>query len=117
MTDSNNNDRGALTRRRALTGLAAGAGALAAGRLIASEGMPKLAEDDPQAVGLNYKHDASTVDPALMAPKTGSGSDNQHCGNCTLFIDQGGEWGQCPIFAGKLVAKAGWCNVWAPKAG
>jgi hypothetical protein len=113
MTDKNDRRIRTLTRRDALVGLVAGAGALASSRLIASD-MPKLAEDDPQAMALGYKHDASAVD-TTMYPKKAAGPD-QICGNCALYVDSGGEWGQCSIFPGKLVAKAGWCNVWAPKS-
>ena len=103
-----------LSRRKALAGLVAGTGALVSTRLIASDA-PQLAEDDPQAKALGYKHDAAAVDTNAFPKKAAAGGDSQICGNCTLYTDDGSDWGPCSIFPGKLVAKAGWCNVWAAK--
>ncbi|MGI9238671.1 MAG: high-potential iron-sulfur protein [Woeseiaceae bacterium] len=75
-------------------------------------GMPHLSEDDPQAKGLAYVHDATSIDASKQARyKAG-----QTCANCALFqAKDGAEWGGCSIFAGKAVAAAGWCSVYAPK--
>lgn len=77
-------------------------------------GMPKLSEDDPQAKGLAYVHDATSID-AGKQPRYKAG---QTCANCALFqAKDNADWGGCSIFAGKVVAAAGWCSVYAPKPG
>jgi hypothetical protein len=68
-------------------------------------------EKDPQAVGLNYKADATKVDKA-KAPKYAAG---QNCGNCALYQGGSAASGGCPLFAGKQVAAKGWCTAWAKK--
>ncbi len=75
-------------------------------------GMPKLAEDDPQAKSLSYVHDATNVDSAKQ-PRYKAG---QICANCALYQGKAGdEWGGCSIFPGKAVNANGWCSVYAPK--
>ena len=75
--------------------------------------MPRLTEDDPQAASLNYVEDATRVDGAKFAQYQAG----QTCANCALFLaEEGSEFGPCSIFAGKLVAAAGWCSVYVPKA-
>ena len=70
-------------------------------------------EKDPQAVGLNYKADATKVDKAKQ-PKWAAG---QNCSNCALFQGKASDAsGGCPLFAGKKVATKGWCTAWAKKA-
>ena len=93
---------------------AAAAGAIVSpARKAVAEDMPKLAEDDPMAVAMKYTHDASTVDPASRA----NPAEEQNCANCALIQgEDGAEWRPCQIFPGKVVAAAGWCSVWAPKA-
>jgi hypothetical protein len=89
------------------------AASAAATEAPAKPGMPKLAEDDPQAKSLSYVHEASSVDSAKQ-PRYKSG---QVCANCALFQAKGDdEWGGCSIFPGKLVKASGWCSVYAPKA-
>ena len=92
----------------------AAAGALVhPGREAQAEDMPKLSEDDPMAKGMRYVHDAGAVDPATRA----NPAEVQNCANCALIQgEDGAEWRPCQIFPGKLVAAAGWCSVWAPKA-
>jgi hypothetical protein len=68
-------------------------------------------EKDPQAVGLNYKADATKVDKA-KAPKYAAG---QICGNCALYQGGSAAAGGCPLFAGKQVAAKGWCTAYAKK--
>ena len=78
-----------------------------------AQDMPKLAEDDPTATAMRYTHDASTVDAGSRA----NPAAEQTCANCALIQGNDGEaWRPCQIFPGKLVASAGWCAVWAPKA-
>ncbi len=77
-----------------------------------TSGMPKLAEDDPQAKSLNYVHDATSIDGAKQ-PRYKAG---QECSNCALFQARGDEeWAGCSIFPGKAVNARGWCTVYAPK--
>ena len=83
------------------------------GREAVAGDMPKLAEDDPMAKAMKYVHDASTVDPATR----NNPAADQTCANCALIQgNDGDEWRPCQIFPGKVVAAAGWCSVWAPKA-
>jgi hypothetical protein len=71
-----------------------------------------VAETDPQAVGLGYKADASTVDKAKFAKY----ADGNNCSNCQLYMSKSADAGSCGIFAGKQVAAKGWCNAWVKKA-
>ncbi|WP_439100834.1 high-potential iron-sulfur protein [Congregibacter sp.] len=73
---------------------------------IASDAMAKLDESSPQAAGLGYKHDGTTVTNARYAA-------GQQCSNCALY--QGGDsaWGGCPLFAGKQVKATGWCSAYS----
>lgn len=80
--------------------LLAGAGLIPV-KLMAED--EKLAEDDPQAVALEYTHNSET--------------EGQTCANCIHAMgDLESEWIGCRLFPGKLVAAAGWCKVWAPAA-
>jgi len=82
-----------------------------AGRVLAEPA--KVEESDPVATGLGYKHDAALIDKAAQ-PKYVPG---EHCGNCQLFQGKAGDqWAPCAIFAGKLVAGAGWCSAYSKKA-
>ena len=105
-------------RRRALKLIGGGVALipLAGLRTAAADGeMPHVAEDDPAAVALGYRHSAADVDVEKYPRKAGEAGAMQKCSNCVLY--QGGEsWGGCSIFPGKLVNAEGWCNAWAPKA-
>ena len=109
MTDSSRPDTG----RRHFLKLASGAvvSIPLAGHVARAE-ENKLAEDDPTAVALGYKHDAGSVDTAAYPKRAGDEGAKQFCSNCALY--QGGDaaWGACPIFANKLVNAKGWCNSW-----
>ncbi|MEL7536733.1 MAG: high-potential iron-sulfur protein [Pseudomonadota bacterium] len=72
--------------------------------------LPQLAEDDPQAVALGYKHDAT----AVSAERYEAG---QKCQNCILYTGGDKPWGPCSIFPGRAVNANGWCSTYAPKAG
>ena len=73
---------------------------------------PKLKDTDPQAIAMGYKTNAAQVDKA-KSPRYAAG---QKCANCVLFQAKPGDaWGQCGIFAGKLVAAGAWCNAYAKK--
>ncbi len=95
-----------------LSAVAAAGCLLAPRREARAQDLPKLAEDDPFAMGLRYTHDATTVDPATRAQPDAE----QNCANCVLIQgNDGDEWRPCQIFPGKLVNANGWCSVWAPK--
>jgi hypothetical protein len=95
---------------------------VAAGAIIATSALPRIAsaadkvtEDDPTAVALGYKHDASTVDTATWSKRAGPEGAKQFCNNCALYQDGGDGWGACSIFQGRLVSGEGWCNAWVAK--
>jgi hypothetical protein len=102
-----------LSRRSLLKGSACGlvamaGAALTSGRLYAADELPHLSEEDPQAVALKYKHDAT---------KSERKDPKQFCNNCRYYKGKKGEqWGPCDLFPGKAVNKDGWCNVWALKS-
>lgn len=74
----------------------------------------KIAEDDPVAMALGYKHDAEAVDTEKFPKRAGAEGETQFCDNCGQYKATEEEWGTCGIFPGKLVAAKGWCNVWVP---
>ncbi len=84
------------------------------GREVQASDLPKLSVDDAMAKAMKYTEDASSVDPASR----NNPAPEQNCANCALIQgNDGDEWRPCQIFPGKAVAAAGWCSVWAPKAG
>jgi hypothetical protein len=75
--------------------------------------LPHLAENDPQAQALGYKHDAKQVDRKKFA----NYQPGQLCSNCQQFQAKGKEqWAPCAIFPGKSVNANGWCSAWVKKA-
>jgi len=74
----------------------------------------KVGLDEPTAKALNYVEDASKLDAAKV-PTFKKGS---RCDNCALYdtAKAKGAYGPCAAFPGKLVAAAGWCSAYAPKA-
>ena len=83
------------------------------GREAQADDLPHLSEDDPMAKAMKYTNDASTVDAASR----NNPAADQSCANCALVQGVDGDaWRPCQIFPGKVVAAAGWCSVWAPKA-
>jgi hypothetical protein len=102
-----------LTRRN----LVKGAVAISAGTLIArvSHAQEILTEDDGTALAMGYKADHTAVDTSVWSKKAGPDGANQQCTSCALYQAQDDEYGLCPIFAGKRVHAAGWCNGWVPK--
>lgn len=71
-----------------------------------------LKETDPQAKALGYVADTRKADQKKY-PKHAS---NQRCDNCALYQGRAGDASAaCPLFAGKQVAGAGWCNAYAKK--
>lgn len=106
--------KNSISRRRFLCQLAATVpvGAAVLGRQAGAQDLPKLSEDDPTAIALQYVHDVADVDPA-KSPRFETGQD---CSNCMhIQGEEGAEWRPCALFPGKLVASKGWCNVWVAK--
>ena len=80
---------------------------------LASAQAAKVAETDPAALGLGYKHDASKVDTKKY-PGYAAG---RNCANCQLYMGKASDpWGACGAMGGKLVNAKGWCIAWATKA-
>lgn len=102
-----------LNRREFLTLIAVAGGTLALSSAAQADALPQLAETDPTAAALGYKHDATKVD-ATKYPTFKAG---QHCATCKLVQGADGEaWRPCSIFPGKAVNANGWCAAFAPKA-
>ena len=106
-----------MSRRRALGVLAAAVAVVPVASLVGSRraiaaDLPHVTEDDPIAVGLKYKHDATQ---APRADKAGKPAADQFCHSCALAQGEG-DWVGCSIFPGKAVNANGWCTAWAPKA-
>jgi hypothetical protein len=85
-------------------------GLITSGTAVASD-LPHVAEDDPMAVSLNYKHDATQ---APRVDKAGTPAAEQRCGICQLAQGEG-EWLACSIFPGKAVNANGWCSAWVSR--
>jgi len=99
-------------RRQFFFQLSAGTGFVLAASSVRAAA-PLVAENDPQAVALSYKADATKVDKSKF-PKYAAGD---HCGSCALFQGKASDAaGGCPLFAGKQVATKGWCSAYAKKA-
>ena len=77
-----------------------------------AKALPHLAENDPQAAALGYKHDAKKVD----ARKFANYKPGTDCDDCIQFEGRKGEtWAPCKIFPGKAVNAHGWCSAFQPK--
>lgn len=73
----------------------------------------RVDENEQQAQGLGYKHDAAKVDKA----KFPNFQPGQLCSSCNFFKGKpGAAWGPCDIFSGREVNAKGWCSAWAKKA-
>jgi hypothetical protein len=87
----------------------------------ASAEIPKLPENDKQAIALGYREDANLVDTA----NSNRGKD-QTCQNCQLYSGSpSDEWGPCAVFSYRIdpklnknyvVSGKGWCKSWGPRA-
>lgn len=77
-----------------------------------AKGLPQLAETDPQAAALGYRHDAKKVD----GKKFPNYKPRTDCDDCIQYEGKKGEaWGPCKIFPGKAVNAKGWCSAFQPK--
>lgn len=93
----------------------------AAAKAPAAGGLPALGEAEPLAKAMQYVADASKAS-AARTDKTAN------CGNCAKYnlcapadktckpAAASATQAPCEIFAGKSVAKAGWCLSWQKKA-
>ena len=109
---SPDNNRSTLSRRAFVSGAVSSVVGIAGlSGTTSAQDMPMLDEADPTAVALKYVADATKADPALRAGE-------RFCNNCALYTGTADSAAApCSIFPGKQVAGAGWCSVWAPKAG
>lgn len=82
-------------------------------RLLAQA--PIVTDDDPTGLALGYKANHADVDIATYPKKAAADGANQKCLTCALYGDIDGEYGNCPIFAGKRVHANGWCNSYVKK--
>jgi len=108
-----------VSRRRALLGAAAVLAGVSLARMwwparVEAATPPHLAENDPTAKALNYRHDAKA---APRVDKQGVAAKDQFCHNCNLIQATSGDWRPCQIFPGKAVNANGWCASWTKKAG
>ena len=85
--------------------------AQAAAETIATDALPQVDENGPQAMGLGYRHDATTIDTAVQTRYAAG----QQCSNCVLFQGGDAEWGGCPLFTGMQVKATGWCSAYAAR--
>jgi hypothetical protein len=89
--------------------VAAPATSLVVSRGALAADLPKLALDDPLAIGLQYVEDATTA----KAPNYKAGQD---CANCLQIQGNDGDaYRPCAIVPGKSVAAKGWCSAWVAK--
>jgi hypothetical protein len=72
-----------------------------------------VAEDEPDALALGYKADATKAD----TKKFPSYAAGQSCSGCVLFQGKAGDSAAvCPAFGNKKVNSKGWCSAWVKKA-
>lgn len=61
------------------------------------------------------KKDAQTDPSSNKTQDKGLPWDKQFCDNCAIYVSEGPNKGNCPIFAGKKVSAKGICNSWSKK--
>lgn len=73
----------------------------------------KVPENDPTAVALGFRLDATKVDTAKFKQYV-KGST---CANCNLYAaTKGKPEGACSALANRIVPEKGWCIAWVKKA-
>lgn len=111
--------------KKSLTILAAVPAVVSLQNSAHAQGTPTTAVDaaNPTAAALGYVEDNSKVDTAKYPKKAQADGAKQQCSTCMLYSKGGlkaqgkeGEYGMCALFPTGLVAAAGWCTSWAPKA-
>lgn len=103
-----------LTRRHFIAGATAASASLLIARVSHAQDAI-VSEDGPLATSMGYKADHTQVDTAKWTKKAGPDGADQQCTSCSLYQPIDDQYGGCPIFAGKRVHAAGWCNGWVPK--
>ncbi len=77
----------------------------------------KVDESEALAQAMGYVEDASTTDTVKFPKRGTEAGAQQFCNNCALFAGEAdADFAPCSIFQNRLVAGAGWCNVWVAKA-
>ena len=102
------------TRRQfVLHSLPVGAALMGGVSQVRAAAAPLVAETDPVAVALGYKHDATKVD----AKKYPAWQAGRLCNGCQLFLGKPADaQAPCSALANKVVSAKGWCTAWAKKA-
>ena len=68
----------------------------------------RTGSDNLKAKALQYVHVATESTSPLY-------KDGSICGNCIQWKGGDAERGQCVLFAGVVVANAGWCSAWTKR--
>lgn len=104
-----------MPRRTVLKGALAGLAAIpVVGLATRADAAPAMLDPntDAQAKSLGYVVDTTKVD----AKTNPTHKPDQKCANCQQYQGKATDASApCTIFAGKLVAGAGWCKVWVKK--
>ena len=110
-------DRVSVTRRKFMRNSALIASSAIVVNHSYAEAPPSiLQEDEPIALALGYKADATSVDTAKYPKRQGEKGEVQFCSTCSLYAEHGSSgYGTCTAIPSKLVAGSGWCNAWIPK--
>lgn len=99
-----------MQRRVFMINVAASTCAMGVASMVRAAGLPLVAENEPTAVNLHYKADATQVKHAKYRP-------GQVCSNCMLYQGKPTDpTAACGIFPGKHVAGPGWCTAYVRRA-
>ena len=80
---------------------------------IAAYSAEELSEAELRAVALGYRANATKVDKVKFQKY----APGQECSNCQFYQGSASaKTGACPLFSGKIVEGAGWCNGYVKKA-
>jgi hypothetical protein len=103
--------RRAILKQATITLVSLSALARAANSGAQAKALPQLAESDPQAAALGYRHDSKKVDRKKFA----NWKPGQDCDDCSQWEGKKEAWAPCKIFPGKAVNAKGWCAAFQPK--
>ncbi|MCC6278465.1 MAG: high-potential iron-sulfur protein [Oligoflexia bacterium] len=90
--------------------------ALAKGEVALPAGEKEVSESDAVASALGYKKDAKAMDLKKYPQFKDLKKKNMICDNCALYTASNAGWGKCQMLTAGLVAAAGSCGSWQPKA-